>query len=153
MMIYLMKIMKMMNTIIKQSVLVILFSSLLIYSQEKTALDSSKSFNGFLPDEIYEFKFNDAFLFNRLNGFKLNENFLYDSSIVWMRTKYLLGNFNEGSFYSENYPEQITSPLLAKYYESQKYAPIKMVLQSVQIGAVGYLAYLHLKKYGFLKKK
>ncbi len=142
-----------MMTIIKKSILIILTSSLLVYSQEIIPFDSSKNLNGFLQKEIFEFKFNDLFLYKRLHELSLNKNFLYDSTIVWMLTKYLLGNFNDGSLYSENFAEQITSPLLTKYYESQKYAPIKIVLQSVQVGAVGYLAYLHLKKYGFLKKK
>lgn len=150
-MIYLMKIAKMMTTIIKKSFLLVLVLSLSSYSQEKIILNTSK--NSFFHYGQNEFNLNDVFLFQRLDRIKSNEFFLFDSSTVWLQTKYLIDNINEGSTNFENYSEIMTSPLLAKYYESQNYASLKTVLQSVQIGAVGYLAYLHLKKYGFLKKK
>ena len=44
-------------------------------------------------------------------------------------------------------------PLYNNYLESQKLATLKAILGSVQVGAVAYLAYKHIKKYGFLKKK
>lgn len=148
-MIFLMKIAKMMTTIIKKSFLLVLVLSLSSYSQEKIILNTSKNF--FHYGET-EFNLNDVFLFQRIDRIKSNE-FFFDSSTVWLQTKYLIDNFNEGRTNFENYSEMMTSPLLAKYYESQNYAPLKTILQSVQIGAIGYLAYLHLKKYGFLKKK
>ncbi|MEJ5352014.1 MAG: hypothetical protein WHS65_10510 [Melioribacteraceae bacterium] len=144
-----MKIAKMMTTIIKKSFLLVLVLSLSSYSQEKIILNTSKNF--FHYGET-EFNLNDVFLFQRIDRIKSNE-FFFDSSTVWLQTKYLIDNFNEGRTNFENYSEMMTSPLLAKYYESQNYAPLKTILQSVQIGAIGYLAYLHLKKYGFLKKK
>lgn len=150
-MICLMKIAKMMTTIIKKSFLLVLVLSLSSYSQEKIILNTSK--NSFFHYEKNEFNLNDVFLFQRIDRIKSNEFFLFDSSIVWLQTKYLIDNFNEGNTNFENYSEMIASPLLAKYYKSQNYSHLKIFLQSVQIGAVGYLAYLHLKKYGFLKKK
>lgn len=150
-MICLMKIAKMMTTIIKKSFLLVLVLSLSSYSQEKIILNTSK--NSFFHYEKNEFNLNDVFLFQRIDRIKSNEFFLFDSSIVWLQTKYLIDNFNEGNTNFENYSEMIASPLLAKYYKSQNYSQLKIFLQSVQIGAVGYLAYLHLKKYGFLKKK
>jgi len=140
-----------MTTIIKKSFLLVLVLSLSSYSQEKIILNTFQ--NSFFHYGKSEFNLNDVFLFQRIDRIKSNEFFLLDSSTVWIQTKYLVNNFNEGSTNFENYSEMMTSPLFAKYYESQNYAPLKTVLQSVQIGAVGYLAYLHLKKYGFLKKK
>lgn len=140
----------MMNTIINKSVLIILVLSQLLFSQEKITLDTS---NYFFLKGNNEFQLDDVFLLKRLNGFKSVEHFSFDSSTVWIQTKNLISIFNEGNTFPENYFEQLSSPLLTKYYESQKYAPLKIVLQSVQVGTIAYLAYLHFKKYGFLKKK
>lgn len=55
---------------------------------------------------------------------------------------------------TQNYLQMnILNPLSAKYSGLQSMKVLKYILGTVQVGAVGYLAYLHLKKYGFLKRK
>jgi hypothetical protein len=47
----------------------------------------------------------------------------------------------------------ILNALSQQYNASQSLKTFKYILEAVQAGAVGYLAYQHLKKYGFLKRK
>ena len=47
----------------------------------------------------------------------------------------------------------MTFPLYQKYLEDSKFNPFKYALGMMQVGAVGYLAYKHIKKYGFLKSE
>jgi hypothetical protein len=42
------------------------------------------------------------------------------------------------------------SPLYNKFLEESKFNPVKYVLGMAQLSAVGYLAYKHIKKYGFI---
>jgi len=51
-----------------------------------------------------------------------------------------------------NFQMNILNPLSEKYADVQSLKEWKYILGAVQLSAVGYLAYLHLKKYGFLKK-
>lgn len=43
------------------------------------------------------------------------------------------------------------SPLNIKFMENSKFNSIRYILGMAQTAAVGYMAYKHLKKYGFLK--
>jgi hypothetical protein len=52
-----------------------------------------------------------------------------------------------------NFQLSILNPLQQQYSISQNMSALKYILGIVQTGAVGYLAYEHLKKYGFLKGK
>jgi hypothetical protein len=52
---------------------------------------------------------------------------------------------------NQEFSPHFLSPLERKYHEDSKFNPIKYVLGAAQVGAVGYLAYKHIKKYGFLK--
>ncbi len=45
--------------------------------------------------------------------------------------------------------DDLVSPLLSKYHEDEKMNLFYTILGSVQAGAVGYMAYKHIKKYGF----
>jgi len=47
--------------------------------------------------------------------------------------------------------DDMTLPLYQKYREDSKFNPFRYALGMVQTGAVGYLAYKHLKKYGFFR--
>ncbi|MGB8319940.1 MAG: hypothetical protein WCE54_17540 [Ignavibacteriaceae bacterium] len=43
------------------------------------------------------------------------------------------------------------TPLNIKYGEDTKFNSVRYILGMAQTAAVGYMAYIHLKKYGFLK--
>lgn len=131
----------------------VLLSSIHILAQ-KTNKDSVKTNEQTMNFSTY---FNpNTFLYNLSFGTEINDinfksEFLQDSTSILMRTRLMLADF-----YTEqqpNYANQVLSPLQQQYSASQNLKFLKQVLGTVQLGAVGYLAYAHLKKYGFLKKK
>ena len=62
--------------------------------------------------------------------------------------------FGNDSFNKNDLPfDDITLPLSIKYQNSQKNLGLTYMLGLVQGAAAGYLAYQHIKKFGFLKKK
>jgi hypothetical protein len=84
----------------------------------------------------------------------LNKTFLLnnDPNTKWLWTSYAISNSSQETFHSEFNLDNITHPLYQKYLEDSKFNPFRYALGMMQVGAVGYLAYKHIKKYGFLKK-
>jgi hypothetical protein len=73
-----------------------------------------------------------------------------DSSTIWLRTELALNYSSfQGSGMETDY--HFTSPLYQPYQEDSKFNMVRYVLGMAQLTAVGYLAYRHIKKYGFLK--
>lgn len=78
---------------------------------------------------------------------------LSDSTSIMLRTHLLLGEIISEDPIKTNFRSSILNPLHQQYVESQSMKELKYILGMIQTGAVGYLAYQHLKKYGFLKRK
>ena len=90
---------------------------------------------------------------NRLKNLRLNASFINDTSSIWIRTRMQLNGFVfEQDPIKNNFQSSILNPLRQEYLDSQSNSELKYVLGMLQAGAVGYLTYEHLKKYGFLKK-
>jgi hypothetical protein len=64
----------------------------------------------------------------------------------------LSGYLSEQDSVKNNFQISILNPLQQQYLNSQNMSVWNYMLGMVQAGAFGYLAYEHLKKYGFLKK-
>ena len=75
-----------------------------------------------------------------------------DPNTKWLWTSYAISNSSLEKFHSELNFDNMTQPLYQKYLEDSKFNPFRYALGMMQVGAVGYLAYKHIKKYGFLKK-
>lgn len=81
---------------------------------------------------------------------QIPQDILFDDnpSTVWLRTNLLIsnstGNFNE-------FNTHFTSTLYQHYLRDSEFDMVRYVLGAVQAGAVGYMAYRHIKKYGFWK--
>jgi len=84
----------------------------------------------------------------------LNKSILLneDPNTKWLWTSYAISNSNNQATSSNANLSNITLPLYQNYLEASKFNPFRYALGMVQVGAVGYLAYKHIKKYGFLKK-
>lgn len=95
----------------------------------------------------------DTYFFNELNNLKINSYFIDDSSSIWMRTRMQLAGMFDRDNSNRNMQSDILNALSRQYSASQSLKTLRSILGAVQVGAVGYLAYQHLKKYGFLKKK
>lgn len=73
-----------------------------------------------------------------------------DPNTKWLWTSYAISS--QAAFQSNLNFDDMTLPLYKKYLEDSKFNPFRYALGMMQVGAVGYLAYKHIKKYGFLKK-
>lgn len=72
-----------------------------------------------------------------------------DKNTIQLRTEMLIRQSTKNNFNEEdNY--YFLSPLYNKYIEESKFNPVRYVLGVAQLSAVGYLAYRHIKKYGFI---
>lgn len=137
----------------KTFVLFFCFFCSVLFAQNKTELDTLSAFNVSIPNEVLEYQFQEPSFLNEISRLSLSKMFINDSSTVWMRTRMMIGGINNQEELFNNSSSNMLSPLYNNYLESQKLATLKAILGSVQLGAVAYLAYKHIKKYGFLKKK
>jgi len=92
--------------------------------------------------------FDNFELLREFNLMKHNISIDADPQTIWLRTSIAVSN---PEHVNQNITPHFLSPLQKKYYEDSKFDPIKTILGAAQVGAVGYLAYKHIKKYGFLK--
>lgn len=97
----------------------------------------------------YEFnQFYPPFIPNRLQP---DMFFNDDPSTIWLSTELALSYpsiFSPNNFDAEDH---LMSPFYKQYLENSKIDPIRYVLGMAQAAAVGYMAYRHIKKYGFWK--
>ena len=95
---------------------------------------------------FYQFQLNHDIETRYLNSMLNN-----DANTIWLWTSYKLSADNFNGKFSDNTPKNILSPLYQQYLEESKFNPVRYILGMAQIGAAGYLAYRHIKKYGFAK--
>ena len=134
-------------------VIFVLIFSVIINAQveDSSSIESKDSVNrhlGIGPILKIHFNLDFPFLYSPFQSNKLIEG---DKNTLWLRTEMALSyfsNYNSGNASPGN---DLLSPLYEQYLEKSKFNPIKYVLGMAQLTAVGYLAYRHIKKYGFLK--
>jgi len=112
--------------------------------------DSVLRFQGIIPPVEYQYDMSEFYiapLFNQIPDEVLFED---NSSTVWLRTELLLSNRD---MLTENgeVNTHFTSPLYQQYLKDSEFDMVRYVLGTVQAGAVAYMAYRHIKKYGFWK--
>lgn len=141
--------------------LVLIIAILLFFNTIITAQQSSEKNKTAIPDTIrkhssanpvteFSLKFQEFEFYRDLNNIKLNVPIDGDPATVWLRTFLVLSNSNPNTPNS-GAPSNLLSPLYQQYLEETRFDPLRYVLGLAQTSAVGYLAYRHLKKYGFLK--
>jgi hypothetical protein len=136
---------------------ILLFFTCLSFAQElikdstkgKIARDTS------LPQIINTQEIQTKFYEFELN-YKLNDSGIIvpdniNSRSIWLWTSYAISkNEINKSMNSEAF-NGILSPLYDEYLRNSKFSFVKYMLGMAQYGAVGYLAYRHIKKWGFFK--
>lgn len=112
--------------------------------------DSSFRFQGIVPPVEYQYDMNEFYVAPLFN--QIPDEILFDenSSTVWLRTELLLSNKN---LLTENgeVKTHFTSPMYQQYLKDSEFDMVRYILGTVQTGAVAYMAYRHIKKYGFWK--
>ena len=112
--------------------------------------DSSYRFQGIVPPVEYQYNLDEFFiepLFNQIPDEVLFED---NPSNIWLRTELLISYKNLQTENGE-VNTHFTSPLYQQYLQDSEFDMVRYVLGMAQAGAVGYMAYRHIKKYGFWK--
>jgi hypothetical protein len=95
-----------------------------------------------------QIKFDEFELQREFKDMKMSVPIDGDPNTVWLRTSLAIANTGNTN---QNFSPHFLSPLEKQYLENSKFNPIRYALGMIQAGAVGYLAYKHIQKYGFLK--
>ena len=112
--------------------------------------DSTYRFQGIVPPVEFQYNLNEIYskpIFNQLE-----EDVIFDDnpSTLWLRTELLVSNQTEIYDHSE-ISTHFTSPLYLKYLKDSEFDMVRYILVAAQASAVAYMAYRHIKKYGFWK--
>jgi len=133
--------------------LIVLLASSSGFSQQEELYKSKDSvyrFQGIIPPVEFQYNLNEIFIKPIAN--QIPEEILFDSnpSTVWLRTELFISNNTAQSFDGEINTD-FTSPLYQQYLRDSEFDMFRYVLGIAQASAVGYMAYRHIKKYGFWK--
>jgi len=103
-----------------------------------------------IPNSLIQMqiKFDEFELQREFKDMKASISIDGDPNTVWLRTSLAILNTNNTY---HNFSPYFLSSLEKQYLEDSKFNPIRYALGMIQAGAVGYLAYKHIQKYGFLK--
>ena len=131
----------------------LMLTSFSCFAQQEESLinnkDSVYRFQGIVPP--IEFQYNINEIFSKQIAPNIPDDILFDDnpSTVWLRTELLIMNNSQSDLGDIN--THFTSPLYQQYLRDSEFDMVRYVLGAVQAGAVGYMAYRHIKKYGFWK--
>ena len=98
------------------------------------------------------FNFDDSFFSNELTLRRFNSKLLNDPSSIWLNARMQMNEMIYRETSAGNLQSNILNPLSQQYSATQNMKLFRSIVGAVSVGAVGYLAYQHLKKYGFLKR-
>lgn len=134
---------------------VLMFFSAAVCAQQKNSSEKADTIHT-NPDSSQTIEHN-----NVLNTFSFTKNFSIsslndmplDKTSIMLQTRLRLVEMISEDPIKTNFKSSILNPLHQAFVESQSMKELKYILGMVQAGAVGYMAYQHLKKYGFLKRK
>ena len=143
--------MKMMITDFKKILFTLILFSSAIFAQEASG-EYPGGFNLSIPTEVLQYQFNSQTFLDEMNRFYFTHYAMYDTSATMLSARMMIGAFNSRDEYGR-YTTKMLTPLYNSYMASQDNAVWRKVLGAIQLGGAAYLAYKHLRKYGFLKKK
>lgn len=143
-----------MKFLFKVSLCFFLFAaSLLAQETEKYSIESSDSshrYQGIIPPVEYQYNLEEFFiepLFNQIPDEILFED---NPSNIWLRTELLI-SYNNLQTENGEINTHFTSTLYQQYLRDSEFNMVSYVLGIAQTSAVAYMAYRHIKKYGFWK--
>lgn len=144
-----------MNEFIKTVMIIFIISTVLV-AQDKNnniseQVDTIRRHLGINLKLKIDYEFNQLyqpFMINRL----LPEMFFNEDPLtIWLSTELALSYPSMFSTNNLDAEDHLMSPFYKQYLENSKIDPIRYVLGMAQAAAVGYMAYRHIKKYGFWK--
>ena len=116
----------------------------------EVTIDSTYRFQGIIPPVEFQYNINEIFREPVIRNIPDEILFGNNPSTIWLRTELLVANNNWQSGNGE-INTFFTVPLYEQYLQDSEFDMIRYILGTVQAGAVGYMAYKHIKKHGFWK--
>jgi hypothetical protein len=118
--------------------------------EELFSRDSVYRFQGIIPPVEFQYNLNE--IFSKPISNQIPEDVLFNDnpSTVWLRTQLIISN-NKDQLGIDEINTHFTSPLYQQYLRDSEFDMFRYVLGVAQASAVGYMAYRHIKKYGFWK--
>ena len=113
-------------------------------------IDSTFRFQGIIPPIEFQYNFDEIFSKSFTNDFSSEVLLDNNPSTVWLRTELLIST-NSEEFVGSRINTHFTSPLYQQYLKDSEFDMVRYVLGIAQTSAVAYMAYRHIKKYGFWK--
>lgn len=144
-----------MNEIIKTAIIVFIISTVLI-AQDKNK-NNSEPENTIRRHLGINLKLNIDYEFNQfyppfiINSLQPEMLFIDDPLTIWLRTELALSYPSQFNPNAQRVTDDLTQPLYRQYIENSKFNAVTYILGMAQAAAVGYMAYRHIKKYGFWK--
>ncbi|MEJ2616381.1 MAG: hypothetical protein P8Z35_15605 [Ignavibacteriaceae bacterium] len=121
-----------------------------VFSQENNA--DSLSFNQTFNTQLnllndFDLYFSLSNIQNNIHNIPLNNN----PKTIGLWTSYAVSKTSVGETMPGETKLLMLNPLNIKYREDSKFNSLRYILGIAQTAAVGYMAYIHIKKYGFFK--
>ncbi len=130
-----------------------LVASLLAQETEKYSAepsDSSHRYQGIIPPVEFQYNLEEFFIEPLFNQVPKDVLFEDNPTNIWLRTELSL-SYNNLNFGSNDINTHFTSSLYEQYLKDSEFDMVSYVLGIAQTSAVAYMAYRHIKKYGFWK--
>jgi hypothetical protein len=112
--------------------------------------DTVYRYQGIIPPVVFQYDLNQFFQQPLTKQIPVNIIFTEDRSTIWLRTELLFSNHSYFPVEDE-FDAHFTSPLHQQFLKDSEFDMVRYVLGMAQLSAVAYMAYRHIKKYGFLK--
>ena len=112
--------------------------------------DSVYRYQGIVPPIEFQYDLNE--IINKSLTSQIPEEVLFnnDQSTIWLRTELMVSR-SLSEFNDDQISPHFTSLLYEKHLQNSKFNMVSYILGVAQTSAVAYMAYRHIKKYGFWK--
>ncbi len=119
-------------------------------AQQKNETDTLKTYQPHInPVEQIQLKFDEFEFFREKYYSEIHTYLDDDKSTLWLRTEFMIKHSSR-YIQPEGTDFYFLSPFYNRYIEESKFNSVRYVLGMAQLTAAGYLAYRHIKKYGFI---
>jgi hypothetical protein len=112
--------------------------------------DSVYRYQGIIPPIEFQYDLNEIFNKPPISQFPEEVLFNDNQSTIWLRTELMVSK-SLSEFDDNQFSSHFTSSLYEKHLENSKFDMVSYILGVAQTSAVAYMAYRHIKKYGFWK--
>ncbi len=113
-------------------------------------IDTVYRYQGIVPPLEFQYDLNQLFQQPLNQQIPVDLLFTEDRSTIWLRTQLLISNHSYLSNEVE-FDAHFTSLLHHQLLKNSEFDMVRYVLGMIQLSAVAYMAYRHIKKYGFLR--